>query len=143
MGQYKILKFWSPLGPQLGLLGAGAGKPVLNEGFNYPFHQPSRQGQGTAATFISQSPRVAPASATCTDVMSALLLAAASPLSPLKRRLNFSFQLPGVFSFQGWSPSFPGRSGRVLSEDCHGLEETDSEYSLSYGITNSKKTTSL
>lgn len=82
------------LSGQFGLLGAGAGTPVLNEGFNYPFHQPSRQGQGTAATFISQSHRVALASGTCTEVRSGLLLAAASPLSPLKRRLNFSFQLP-------------------------------------------------
>lgn len=72
----------------------------------------------------------------CTNVTSAL-----SPLDIRKPRLLFP--IPWVFFFQGWSPSFTGRrSGRRLSEDCHGLGEVNS-HPLPSRIINSKETASL
>lgn len=73
-----IFKGWSPLRSQLGLLGMQVGTPNLNEGFKYPFHQPGRQVWRIATETISQSHKLALASATLTNVRSTPLLAALS-----------------------------------------------------------------
>lgn len=79
----------------VGPLGAWAGTPILSEGFNRPFHQPSRQGRGQPQPHFT-SPQPA--------------------LPSTLGSLDFSFQFPESFSFKDGPPGLQeeGQEGVFL-----------------------------
>lgn len=93
----------------VGPLGAWAGTPILSEGFNHPFHQPSRQGRGQLQHPFHQ----------LTGLHRLQPRAQMSPQPALPStlgRLDFSFQFPESFSFKDGSPGLQeeGQEGVFL-----------------------------